>query len=75
MTLEAAARPMRVRDVSGLRPGTEIEARDLNAVRYRGRVEDTAPGLGIVWITEAGLGARRLLDQHEFSLWLVQPDC
>jgi hypothetical protein len=75
MTLEAAASPVRLRDLSGLPPGTEIEARDLNSIRYRGRVVDTAPGLGIVWIREAGHGARRILDQHEFSLWLVQPDC
>lgn len=75
MTLEAAVRPVRLHDLSRLRPGMEIEARDLNAVRFRGHVVDAAPRLGVVWILEAGHGARRILDQQEFSLWLVQPDC
>ncbi|NKX54114.1 hypothetical protein HGG74_06060 [Arthrobacter sp. E918] len=61
--------------MSGLLPGTHIEARDLNDVRCRGRVEDVAPGLGVAWIREDGLGARRIVDLHEYSLWLVQPDC
>lgn len=75
MTLEAEAGTIRLQDLSGLRTGAHIEARDLNSVRYRGEVVDTAPGLGIVWIREAGHGTRKILDQHEFSLWLVQPGC
>jgi hypothetical protein len=61
--------PIRIRDLAALRRGDEIEARDLNMVRHRGRVEDTAPGLGVVWIRENGLGTRKIIHEEEFSIW------
>jgi hypothetical protein len=61
--------PIRIRDLAALRRGDEIEARDLNMVRHRGRVEDTAPGLGVVWIRENGLGTRKISHEEEFSIW------
>lgn len=69
MALNPTPVPVRVRDLAALRRGDDIEARDLNMTRHRGLVVDTAPGLGIIWIREHGLGTRKIIHQEEFSIW------
>ena len=56
-----------VTDISELNPGDEIEARRGRAC-YRGKVKDTAPGLGMVWIREHGHGGRRALPADDYSI-------
>jgi hypothetical protein len=58
-----------VTDLSGLRRGEDIEARRGTA-SYRGRVKETAPGLGMVWIREHS-GALRALSVDDCSIHRV----
>lgn len=58
-----------VQDLTQLNRGDEIEARQHDVVHYRGMVIDTAPGLGVVWISEDLLGSRKLLHLDEYSIW------
>ncbi|MDP5226822.1 MULTISPECIES: hypothetical protein [Arthrobacter] len=57
-----------------LRRGDEVEAERFHLqprttfVR-RGRVQDIAPGLGVVWIRDAETGQRRVLDSQDYQLW------
>jgi hypothetical protein len=48
-------------DWSDLRPGDQVEAERGGVVLHRGSVEETLPGLGVVWIREVGTGARKML--------------
>lgn len=52
--------------LSALRPGDHLEAWENGMLRHAGVVEEVAPDLGVVWIRERGLGARKMLsaDQH-----------
>lgn len=55
--------------VTELRRGDRIEARDSYQQRYVGIVDIVARELGLVWIREAHLGDRKLLDPSEHRLY------
>ncbi len=61
-----------IRDISLISRGDDIEARR-GTTCYRGRVKDTAPGLGLVWICEHGRGVRRALPADEYSIYRMPP--
>ncbi|MDN4610239.1 hypothetical protein [Arthrobacter burdickii] len=68
--MTAVATPTaRILDLGVLSAGTVVEARRKNEVHYRGCVEDTAPGLGIVWIRDDMAGHRAILHLDEYSIW------
>ncbi|WP_043442023.1 hypothetical protein [Arthrobacter sp. L77] len=71
MTAIATRTPARVLDLCALTPGTIVEARRRNEVHYRGCVEDTAPGPGVVWIRDDLAGHRAMLHLDEYSIWHV----
>ena len=73
MTIMATPTTSRILDVGTLSSGTVVEARRNNQVHYRGSVEDSAPGLGIVWIRDDLAGHRAMLDLTEYSIWHVSP--
>lgn len=77
MLKEAKARITRIRGLDQLHRGDEIEARlrvgpdyDDVVVR-RGSVQDTAPGIGVVWIIDRQSGTRKAINTDECSLWRV----
>jgi hypothetical protein len=68
--MTATATPTaRILDLGMLSAGTVVEARRKNEVHYRGCVEDTAPGLGVVWIRDDLAGHRAILHLDEYSIW------
>ncbi|KNC18417.1 hypothetical protein AC792_12360 [Arthrobacter sp. RIT-PI-e] len=71
MTAVATPATTRILDLAALTEGTVVEARRRGQVYYRGRVEDTVPALGILWIRDDLAGHRALLDLTEFSIWHV----
>jgi hypothetical protein len=52
-----------------LRRGDRIEARHSHQQEYVGIVDVVARDLGVVWIREARLGERKLLDPREHRLY------
>ncbi|EMY34427.1 hypothetical protein D477_009610 [Arthrobacter crystallopoietes BAB-32] len=60
--------PTRIRHLGALRRGDAIEARFHDDVQYRGRVDRTAPGVGLVWIREEN-GGRRAVSDTDYSIW------
>jgi hypothetical protein len=71
MTIMATPSTARILDLGVLSAGTVVEARRKNEVHYRGCVEDTAPGLGVVWIRDDMAGHRALLHLDEYSIWQI----
>lgn len=77
MLKEARARITRVRDLDQLHRGDEIEARLRVGPNYddvvirRGSVQETAPGIGVVWILDRQSGTRKAVNADECSLWRV----
>ncbi len=77
MLKEAKARITRVRDLDQLHRGDEIEARLRVGPNYddvvirRGSVQETAPGIGVVWILDRNSGTRKAVNADECSLWRV----
>lgn len=71
MSLLTRTEIIRIRDLGLLHRGDEIEAHRRNEVHYRGSVEDTAPGLGIVWIRDATDGQRAILHAEEYAIWQI----
>ncbi|WP_245580158.1 hypothetical protein [Arthrobacter castelli] len=59
----------RIRSLRNVSRGDEIEARRGNTIYYQGQVQETAPGLGTVWIKQAADGARRALSQDDYTFW------
>jgi hypothetical protein len=55
--------------VTELRRGDRIEVRDSYQQRYVGTVDIVARNLDLVWIHEAPLGERKLLDPSEHRLY------
>lgn len=55
--------------VTELRRGDRIEAQGSYQQRYVGIVDIVARELGVVWIREAHLGERKLLDPSEHRLY------
>ena len=77
MLKEAKANATRIRALDQLHRGDEIEARlkvDPNyddVVIRRGSVQETAPGIGVVWIMDRQSGTRKAINTDECSLWRV----
>lgn len=59
----------RIRSLRSLKRGDRIEARLQREVLYRGQVEETAPGLGTVWMRDEAVDARLALSQDDFTFW------
>ena len=68
----AGERPDRATDAGGaaqgLRPGERVQAWAGEVVHWSGTVETVSAELGVVWIREDGMGARRLLDLDEHQV-------
>lgn len=77
MLKEAAAHVTRVRALDQLRRGDEIEARLSVGPSYddvvvrRGSVQETAPGIGVVWILDRITGVRKAINTDECSVWRI----
>ena len=77
MLKRAAAHVTRVRTLDQLRRGDEIEARLSVGPSYddvvirRGSVQETAPGIGVVWILDRMTGLRKAVNTDECSVWRV----
>ena len=77
MLKEAAAHVVRIRSLEQVRRGDEIEARLRVGPNYddvvirRGCVQETAPGIGVVWILDRQSGARKAVNADECTLWRV----
>lgn len=71
MSLLNSTEITRIRDLGILRRGDEVEAHLRNEVHYRGRVEDTAPGIGVVWIRDDADGRRAILHTDEYAIWRI----
>lgn len=69
--VERTSTPARLDDVSGLSCGDRIEATCPDKVRYRGRVEETAPEMGVVWIRDEPFGNRSMLDTIDYSIRVI----
>lgn len=72
MSLLNATEITRIRDLGTLRRGDVIEAHRRDEIHYRGRVEDTAPGLGVVWIRDESDGHRAILHTDEYAIWQIR---
>ena len=59
----------RIRSLRSLKRGDRIEARLQNEALYRGLVEETAPGLGTVWMRDEAADVRLALSQDDFTFW------
>lgn len=57
-----------------LRPGDRIQAWERGMLRCTGVVDMVAPELGVVWILESGIGARRMLSVDQYDVRLCAPD-
>ena len=77
MVKDAKTQVTRIRALGQLHRGDEIEARLKVAhdyddvVIHRGIVRETAPGIGVVWITDRQSGLRKAIDTDECTLWRV----
>ncbi|MET1022008.1 MAG: hypothetical protein ABWX69_07400 [Arthrobacter sp.] len=77
MLKEANGQTTRIRTLDQLHRGDEIEARLRVGPDYddvvirRGRVQETAPGIGVVWILDRQTGTRKAVNADECSLWRV----
>lgn len=72
MSLLTSTEIIRIRDLGALRRGDVVEAHLRNELHYRGRVEDTAPGIGVVWIRDDIDGRRALLHAEEYAIWQIR---
>ena len=77
MLKEASVQITRVRALDQLHRGDEVEARLRVGPNYddvvvrRGRVQETAPGIGVVWILDRETGTRKAINADECTLWRV----
>ena len=77
MLKDAKAQVTRVRALDQLHRGDEIEARLRVGPNYddvvirRGSVQETAPGIGVVWIMDRHTGMRKAINADECSVWRV----
>lgn len=77
MLKEPKAHVTRVRALDQLHRGDEIEARLRVGPDYddvvirRGSVQETAPGIGVVWIMDHQSGSRKAINAEECTLWRV----
>jgi hypothetical protein len=73
MSLLNSTQITRIRDLGTLRRGDIVEAHLRSEVHFRGRVEETAPGIGVVWIRDDSDGHRAILHADEYSIWQIRP--
>ena len=59
--------------LSALRPGDHLGAWENGMLCHAGVVEEVAPELGVVWIRERGLGARKMLSADQYCLRTEKP--
>ncbi|KQR02592.1 hypothetical protein ASF74_19125 [Arthrobacter sp. Leaf145] len=77
MLKEVTTQTTRIRAISQLHRGDEIEARLSVGPAYddvvirRGRVQETAPGIGVVWIMDYASGMRKAINTDECTVWRV----
>jgi len=77
MLKEVPARTTRIRTLDQLHRGDHIEARLSVGPAYddvvirRGSVQETAPGIGVVWIMDTLSGLRKAINTDECTLWRV----
>ena len=77
MLKEAKAHVTRIRALDQLHRGDEIEARLKVGPDYddvvirRGSVQETAPGIGVLWIMDRQSGSRKVINADECTLWRV----
>jgi hypothetical protein len=77
MLKEAKPQSRRIRALDQLHRGDEIEAHLSVGPNYddviirRGSVEETAPGIGVVWIMDHHTGMRKAINADECSVWRV----
>jgi hypothetical protein len=77
MVKETKTPATRVRTLDQLHRGDEIEARLSVGPSYddvvirRGRVQETAPGIGVVWIMDRHTGLRKAINTDECTVWRV----
>lgn len=77
MKQKATPHVTRVRALDQLHRGDEIEARLSVGPSYddvvirRGSVQETAPGIGVVWILDRSSGLRKAINTDECSVWRV----
>ncbi|MBT2513825.1 hypothetical protein [Arthrobacter sp. ISL-30] len=77
MLKEVKPRTTRIRAIDQLHRGDQIEARLSVGPAYddvvirRGRVQETAPGIGVVWIMDQLSGMRKAVNTDECSVWRV----
>lgn len=55
-------------EAASLEPGDEIEAHGPAGIILRGRVDETALHLAVIWIRESNTSDRRLLHMEDFSI-------
>ncbi|MEE2523625.1 hypothetical protein V1639_13400 [Pseudarthrobacter sp. J75] len=77
MLKEPRTHVTRIRALDQLHRGDHIEARMSVGPSYddvvirRGSVQETAPGIGVVWITDTLTGMRKAINTDECSVWRV----
>lgn len=77
MLKKAIPQVTRIRALDQLHRGDEIEARLSVGPSYddvvvrRGSVQETAPGIGVVWILDRITGLRKAVNTDECSVWRV----
>ncbi|MGW9413926.1 hypothetical protein [Arthrobacter cupressi] len=77
MLKEVPVRTTRIRTLDQLHRGDHIEARLSVGPAYddvvirRGSVQETAPGIGVVWIMDQLSGLRKAINTDECTLWRV----
>ena len=59
--------------LSALRPGDHLGAWENGVLCHAGVVEEVALELGVVWIRERGLGARKMLSTDQYCLRTEKP--
>lgn len=77
MLKKATPQVTRIRALDQLHRGDEIEARLSVGPSYddvvvrRGSVQETAPGIDVVWILDRITGLRKAVNADECSVWRV----
>lgn len=77
MLKEPRTHVTRIRALDQLHRGDQTEARLSVGPNYddvvirRGSVQETAPGIGVVWITDHLTGTRKAINTDECSVWRV----
>ncbi|MFF0991356.1 hypothetical protein [Kocuria nitroreducens] len=55
-------------DLQSVHPGDRVEVWDRGVLRYRGRVEELVPHLGVVWIRETWTWERKMITVDDYCV-------